>query len=307
MSDSVSPSSVSPSLPPSIPIPNATSRPLPGYRALLAVDAKDFTGLAAIQHSAVGTVITTLVDQALTEAGLTELKEAKSFPAGTGDGLVFGFDPAYLPFVVHPFFRVLDGVLGRHNAQFVTARLRLRASVHVGPLPEEDGNGTARNDTHRLLDSRPVKAILAVPGSEQTTHLAVILSHRVYEDVVLGGYTGLGPDHFIEVPATVEGKAFAQRAWLHIPSPSGHLLRHGIVATLGQEGAAGPAAAPAEPAGQPEAAVPKSAAGRRTKRGAAKRQRARGDIKQRVDRGNAVIGNVGGDVSTTFGALEDEL
>ncbi|RKN43024.1 hypothetical protein [Streptomyces hoynatensis] len=286
-------------LPPSIPVPNAVSRPLPGYRALLAVDAKDFTGLAAIQHSAVSMVITELVDRALTEAGLAELKDAKSFPASTGDGLVFGFDPSWLPFVVFPFFRVLDGLLGRHNGQFVTSRLRLRASVHVGPLPEADGNGTARNDTHRLLDSRPVKAILAAPGSEQTTHLAAILSHRVYEDVVLGGYTGLDPDHFIEVPATVEGKQFAQRAWLYIPSPSGHLLRHGIVAALGEERPAEAADRETEPA--------ERKAGRATRkpgRAAAKRPRPRREISQRVGQGNAIGGDVSGNVSNTFGAPE---
>ncbi|ARQ69988.1 hypothetical protein [Streptomyces marincola] len=260
-----------------IPGPNAESRPLPGYRALLAVDAKDFTGLASIQHSAVSMVITELVDRALTAAGLTELRDTKSFPNNTGDGIVFGFDPRHLPFVVFPFLRTLDGLLGRHNGQYVSPRLRLRASVHVGPLPEADGNGTARNDTHRLLDSRPVKAILAMPGSEHTTHLAAILSQRVYEDVVLGGYAGLGPDHFIEVPATVDGKPFAQRAWLHIPSPSGHLLRHGILSTI--EESAEPAPAAPEP---PRPAAPGPT--------------------QNVEQGYAIIGDVQGGISGTFGA-----
>jgi hypothetical protein len=61
------------------------------------------------------------------------------------------------------------------------------------------------------------QAILTA-ASEQVTHLAAVISQRVYEDVVLGGYTGLHPDRCVGVPATVEGKDFAQRAWLYVPS-----------------------------------------------------------------------------------------
>ncbi|MGW2178035.1 hypothetical protein ACWCXX_08075 [Streptomyces sp. NPDC001732] len=211
----------------SVPAPYSESRSLPPYRALFAVDAKDFTGLAAVQHGPVSRLIPELVDQALERAGLHALRDSKHFPANTGDGVVFGFDPALLPFVLWPFLGVLDDVLGTYNKQSVGPRIRLRASVHVGPLPDADGNGTARNDTHRLLDSRPVKAILAA-ASEQVTHLAAVVSQRVYEDVVLGGYTGLHPDRCVEVPATVDGKDFAQRAWLYVPSPSGNLVQAGV-------------------------------------------------------------------------------
>ncbi|MFC8230653.1 hypothetical protein [Streptomyces sp. NPDC057287] len=214
-----------------MPVPYAESRPLPPYRALLAVDAKDFTGLPASQHGPVSQLIPELVDQALERAKLHELRDAKRFPASTGDGVVFGFDPSWLPYVLWPFLGVLDDTLGAYNRQSVGPRIRLRASIHVGPLPDAgdqgDGNGTARNDTHRLLDSRPVKAILAA-ASEQVTHLVSIISQRVYEDAVLGAYTGLHPDRCVEVPATVEGKAFSQRAWLYVPSPSGNLVRAGV-------------------------------------------------------------------------------
>lgn len=214
-----------------VPAPYTESRPLPPYRALFAVDAKDFTGLPAVQHGPVSQLIPELVDQALERAKLHELREGKRFLANTGDGVVFGFDPALLPFVLWPFLGVLDDTLGAYNRQSVGPRIRLRASVHVGPLPDAgrpgDGNGTARNDTHRLLDSRPVKAILTAAG-EEVTHLAAVVSQRVYEDVVLGGYTGLHPDRCVEVPATVEGKNFLQRAWLYVPSPSGNLLQAGV-------------------------------------------------------------------------------
>lgn len=271
-----------------VPAPYAESRPLPPYRALFAVDAKDFTGLPAVQHGPVSQLIPELVDQALERAGLRDLRDSKRFPANTGDGVVFGFDPASLPFVLWPFLGVLDDLLGAYNQQYVGPRIRLRASVHVGPLPDGDGpgdgNGTARNDTHRLLDSRPVKAILAA-ASEQVTHLAAVISQRVYEDVVLGGYSGLHPDRCVEVPATVEGKNFSQRAWLYVPSPSGNLVEAGV---RPREDPADRTGASADPADRDRAA--------RTRPGT----RYQGNT-QHVGQGAAVMGDVGGDITYTGG------
>jgi hypothetical protein len=262
-----------------VPVPGSRSRLLPPYRALLAVDAKDFTGLPSVQHAAVSELIPQLVDLALEKAGLAELRDAKRFPASTGDGIVFGFDPAQLPFVLWPFLRVLDEVLAEYNVTSIGPRIRLRASVHVGPLPDSgalgDGNGTARNDTHRLLDSRPVKAMLTA-ASEQTTHLAAIISDRVYQDAVLGGYTRLLPGHCTEVPATVEGKTFAQRAWLYVPSPSGNLLSAGVPEK--EPVSAGTPETPPTP--EPPAA------------------RYHGNSQQ-VEDGAAVMGDIGGDFTFT--------
>ncbi|MGY3339547.1 hypothetical protein ACVW0K_005646 [Streptomyces filamentosus] len=264
-----------------MPRPYAESRPLPPYRALFAVDAKDFTGLPAAQHGPVSRLIPQLVDQALERADLHRLRDAQRFPANTGDGVVFGFDPVHLPFVLWPFLGVLDDVLGSYNRQAVGPRIRLRASVHVGPLPDEgepgDGNGTARNDLHRLLDSRPVKAILAA-ASEEVTHLAAIISERVYEDVVRGAYTGLHPDRCVEVPATVEGKNFSQRAWLYVPSPSGNLVRAGV-----------------RPREEPVDAIPEAPAAEPGERAG----RAYGGNSQQVGEGVAMMGDVGGDFTYT--------
>ncbi|MCP9987422.1 hypothetical protein LUX01_12670 [Streptomyces sudanensis] len=207
--------------------PHALSRPLPPYRGVLAVDAKDFTGYPAVQHGPISRAIPQLLRSSFERAGIHEVWEDRRFPGSTGDGYVFGFDPAVMPFVVHPWLATLQDVLAEFNMHSAgVVRIRLRVSLNIGPLPdtgdEFDGNGTPRNDTHRLLDSRPVKAVLAA-SSANVTQVAAILSDRCYQDVVASGYTGRHPDHFIEVPATVEGKPFAQRAWLYVPAPSGNL------------------------------------------------------------------------------------
>ncbi|GGX09782.1 hypothetical protein [Streptomyces noursei] len=207
--------------------PCTRSRPLPAYRGILAVDAKGFTGRPAIEHEVISRAVPELLETAFTRAGLQELWDNRKFPATTGDGYVFGFDPSLMPFVIHPLLLTLQDVLTDFNVlSHGAVPIRLRASLHVGPLPdtgdEFSGNGTARNDTHRLLDSRPVKAVLA-SHKENVTHVAAILSGRCYEDAVAGGYTGLHPDHFVEVIATVDGKPFSQQAWIYVPQPSGPL------------------------------------------------------------------------------------
>ncbi|MER5354330.1 hypothetical protein ABT093_28875 [Kitasatospora sp. NPDC002551] len=208
-------------------LPYSRSRRLPPYRGIVAVDAKDFTGHPAVEHGAISRAIPELLRQSFEQAGLSEVWLDRRFPASTGDGYVFGFDPGWMPFVIHPWLHTLQELLGEFKVHTVgTVAIRLRVSLHLGPLPdgggEFDGNGTPRNDTHRLLDSRPVKAVLA-DAKASVTHVAAILSDRCYQDAVESGYTGRHPDHFIEVPATVEGKRFDQRAWLYVPAPSGNL------------------------------------------------------------------------------------
>ncbi|MEV7288545.1 hypothetical protein AB0O01_29040 [Streptomyces sp. NPDC093252] len=225
----------------------ARSRPLPPYRGIFAVDAKGFTGRPAVEHEGISRTVPELLETAFARAGLRELWSDRRFPATTGDGYVFGFDPSLMPFVVHPLLHTLQEVLTDYNVlSHGTLPIRLRASLHIGPLPdpgdEYGGNGTARNDTHRLLDSRPVKAVLA-SHKENITHVAAILSQRCYEDTVAGGYTGRHPDHFVEVAATVEGKPFAQQAWIYVPQPSGPLYEFEFDHASGRDGSGSEAGA----------------------------------------------------------------
>ncbi|WKU43874.1 hypothetical protein Q3V23_07110 [Streptomyces sp. VNUA116] len=211
--------------------PYTRSRPLPAYRGILAVDAKGFTGHPAIEHEAISRVVPELLETAFARAGLQQLWNERKFPATTGDGYVLGFDPSLMPFVIHPLLLTLQDVLTEFNIlSHGAVPIRLRVSLHTGPLPdtgdEFSGNGTPRNDTHRLLDSRPVKAVLA-SHKESITHIGAILSNRCYEDAVASGYTGLHPDHFVEVVATVDDKPFAQQAWIYVPQPSGPLHEEG--------------------------------------------------------------------------------
>ncbi|MFE2261926.1 hypothetical protein [Streptomyces griseosporeus] len=203
------------------------SRPLPPYLGLLAVDVKDSTRLPSVQQAPLSRAVTDIVHRGLELAGLGEMR--REFESNTGDGLAFGFDPSWLPLVISPFSDVLDTVLQRHDAG-TRPRIRLRMSIHVGPVPlapglPGDGNAAPRSETHRLLDSDAARRALA-EADEDGTHLVVIVSDAVHRTVVLGGYCALAPSRFTEVQAEV--KNFSQTAWIYVPSPSGGLLRRPI-------------------------------------------------------------------------------
>ncbi|MEU1662442.1 hypothetical protein ABZ547_02340 [Streptomyces sparsogenes] len=183
--------------PSDLPLPQATaapytrSRPLPPYRGIVAVDAKDFTGYPAIEHDVISRAIPELLRTSFERSGIAELWDDRRFPDSTGDGFVLGFDPTAMPFVIHPWLSTLQDVLTEFNVHSMGAvRIRLRVSLHIGPVTDsgerEDGKGTPRNDTHRLLDSRPVKAMLAA-SSENVTWLYVPApSGTLYDRRILG-------------------------------------------------------------------------------------------------------------------------
>lgn len=205
----------------------APSRPLPPYRAILAVDAKDFTKLPSSVHEETSAAIKTVVGSALRDAGLEAEWSDPSFFGDTGDGFAVGLPPRILPFLVDPFPALLQERLAqRRNDRPGEAPLRLRVSLHVGPLPTDPaapsstGNGAARNDTHRLLDADVIKEALR-DVSPEIALVAMIISDRVFDDVVRGRYAGLHPDNFVSVTARVAGKGFDQPAWLHLPAQPG--------------------------------------------------------------------------------------
>ncbi|MET9000762.1 hypothetical protein [Amycolatopsis sp. NPDC004169] len=208
---------------------------LPPYRALLVVDTKGFGGNPAATQAMLSAAIPDVLSQAFARAGLREVWETALFPHGTGDGYGLGFDPRFLPAVVSRFFDELEAVLAERDARLRSAarsvRLRMRASLNVGPILEpEPGTtaaaaiGSAVITTHRLLDAAPVRAVLERSDPDQT-FLAVALSQRIFEDVLAGGYADLPASKV--VPADVRVKEQRGTVYLYIPNPSGDLLRHG--------------------------------------------------------------------------------
>jgi hypothetical protein len=101
-----------------------------------------------------------------------------------------------------------------HNAGAnEAARMRLRVAVNVGEA-EADGRGivsTALTHAFRLLDAAPLKEAVAAAG----TGIAVIVSRRVYDDVVCHGRGLVDPGDYY--PVKVRVKETVDDAWIMVP------------------------------------------------------------------------------------------
>ncbi len=212
---------------------DVTPKALPPYRAMLAVDMKDFSARQGRYHEGLTDRIPQILAAAFSRARLgDEWAEGKRFPRSDGDGYVVGFRPPVLPFLVNPFLHALQDELkecNRTDPVLGQAPIRMRVSINVGPVTDSgentisDGSGTARVETHRLLDAPAVKNQLERSGPE--TYVAAIVSARAFEDAVLTGYSGDGEDYYVRVP--VEVKSYRGVAFLRVPNPTGDLLRTG--------------------------------------------------------------------------------
>ncbi len=210
---------------------------LPDYRAMLVVDIKNFSGVPGRWHQNLSREVPELLGQTFVGSGWRDWSAAECFSATTGDGYVLGFEPWALPFLVHPFLENLQRELEFRNRVAPTGAgsldrpLRMRVSLHVGPVTDSgtnklgDGNGDARIALHRLLDAAAVRHLLD-DSSPRATLVAAILSSRVFEDVVVGGYSDLDPSYF--VPVSVEEKSYRGEAYVHVPRPTGGLLTRGF-------------------------------------------------------------------------------
>ncbi|GHJ40665.1 hypothetical protein [Streptomyces sp. TS71-3] len=183
--------------------------PLWPYRAVLAVDARDFGTLDSKGMQRVNADIPPLLAQALSASNVSAHWERRVFGQHTGDGYVAGMDPEILPALVGHFPDALRQALAVRRAEAPHLKpLQLRVSIHVGPLPQS-GLGVPMVHTHRLLDDKALRAVLE-RGHPEITNTAVIVSQRVYEDVFDSGCVNddVLPAHFHRHLVRVKKGAF---------------------------------------------------------------------------------------------------
>lgn len=136
-----------------------------------------------------------------------------------GDAYLSLFGPEVpKPTLVDGLVREIDNGLRRYNRDRVAgSHLRVRVAIHSGEL-HIDGRGYPGRVTvaaARLLDAQPAKQALA----SSTGNLVVIVSQRIYEDVVVHGYGAIIPAQYDQVQ--VANKEFAGTAWIRLPGEDG--------------------------------------------------------------------------------------
>jgi hypothetical protein len=140
-----------------------------------------------------------------------------------GDGelalLPPGIDEAY---VITSLIHELNAGLHRYNRHAsATARLRMRVAAHEGVtyVAEAGFAGDAINTVCRLRDSHELKDALSATRND----LVLIVSHRIYHDVICGHDAfDLPPARFRETEIVMPDKNFQTQAFIYVGSdPSG--------------------------------------------------------------------------------------
>ncbi|GAA1258681.1 hypothetical protein GCM10009677_06860 [Sphaerisporangium rubeum] len=193
-------------------------RDLPRHRALFVVDMRDYSSAADPSMEQVRKDIDDLLATAFAQSGLSEEWQSPELRNDTGDGFILGLPTTRMWRLLDPLIENLDRVLYRYDQVRLasTPAVRLRVSVHLGPLPDSY-RGSAINDLCRLVSSDQASAALTI-AVERRAFVALIISDEVFQVVVRQGRTErLDHRDFHKVIATVPCKNFEALAWVHAP------------------------------------------------------------------------------------------
>ncbi|MET7639484.1 hypothetical protein [Streptomyces sp. NPDC005438] len=193
---------------------------VPPEQALLVIDMQGYSKIPESKMVAARSNVDDILDCALAHAGLKLPREDDGAYMDTGDGVILAFAPHVLARLIDPLLGELNVGLMRHERHRISGAplVRLRASVHVGPLSLPDRRGDAINEACRLVSCQAVYRGLAA-AAEGHGHLAAVISETVYRRAVAAGRTPhLGAQHFLPTEARVEGKPdFAEPCRIHVP------------------------------------------------------------------------------------------
>lgn len=180
------------------------------YGLVVAVDVDGFSRMGILDQTAVLFRLEEVLDRAAERAGLVRAEWLRQ-PRGDGELAVLpaGSDVSR---VVADFAHEVAEELRRGSRP----RLRLRISMHHGALTAGVFGpiGDALIVACRLLDAESARDALARHVGED---VVVVVSQRLYEDVVATRFRGLRPDRFRPVTEQVKGQAY--RGYLCVGSP----------------------------------------------------------------------------------------
>ncbi|MGH3889536.1 MAG: hypothetical protein ACRDSZ_23745 [Pseudonocardiaceae bacterium] len=187
----------------------------------VAVDAEGYGRSGDRQQFTAQKALTDKVLATAAEAAGLERNTWIRQPAGDGElALLPSNEPE--PRVVDDLVREIDLALRRYNHDLVRdAQLRLRVAIHHGvAYPASNGfAGQAVVVVSRLLSCRPLRSALAAAAD---AHLALIVSRRIFEEIIAQEHTSQRPGHFRKI--AVQEKEFRDDAWIWLPGADVHHL-----------------------------------------------------------------------------------
>ncbi|MFF5313070.1 hypothetical protein [Streptomyces massasporeus] len=200
---------------------------LPHRRLCLAADVEQYSRLDTRTQSAVQSELVRLLDEA---AELTGLDRAAWTRQPQGD-LEFAVLPEATPedAVLGPFVHHLAVRLGDRNARPAAQRVRLRMAVDTGVVADAALGyaGPAPVAVARYVNAPQLKAVLTTLTAAD---LAVIVSDRLYQDVVRSGRRDLDPAQYVR--AHVRVKEFGGYGWIRVPGQAPDDVRSAVAEAL---------------------------------------------------------------------------
>ncbi|WP_046497396.1 hypothetical protein [Streptomyces odonnellii] len=192
---------------------------VPPEHALLTVDMKEYSQLPEAKMAPARADLDSMLTTVFAQCGIGD-----ATPLGAvkdrGDGAIFVLPARHAARLIDPLLVLLGQALERREQTRLASAptIRLRASVHVGPLAPPDHRGDAANDACRLVDSDAARRAMTA-AVDHGVLLAAVISDTAYGRAVAAGRTSaLKEQHFHRATAHVEGKpGFEQTCWLFVP------------------------------------------------------------------------------------------
>ncbi|MGP4112121.1 hypothetical protein ACTWP5_14545 [Streptomyces sp. 4N509B] len=207
-----------------------TSHDIVTRHLCVAVDVEKYSRLDTPQQEAAQADLLRVLDEAAALSGLDRTcwsrqaqgdQEFSVLPHSTPEAVVLGV-----------FVRHLTAMLAAHNAWRPSRdRMRLRLAMDLGVARDAalGHSGPAPVAVARYLNARVFKRALAAMTA---TNLAVIVSDRLYQDVVQSREHGLDPKEYAHLHVIENG--FRGYGWIYIPGQDPEEVRS-LVQRLSQE------------------------------------------------------------------------
>ncbi|WP_240363261.1 hypothetical protein [Streptomyces sp. S1A1-7] len=196
---------------------------MPPEHALLVIDMKGYSQIPEAKMAQVRSDLDDILATVLAQSELEQPRERDGAYKDTGDGAIFVFPARDTGRLVDPLLGYLNAALCRYDRERLASSpaIRLRASVHSGPLSLPDHRGDAINEACRLIDSQAARQAMAA-AADHGAFLAAVLSDIAYRRTVHAGRTpALDEHHFLRTTARVDGKpGFERPCRLLVPSVS---------------------------------------------------------------------------------------